>query len=267
MDEAPALTRPVGLAAGRGVWVVVPTYNERDNLEPLVTAILGSLPEGRMLIVDDASPDGTGQLADELTGRFDRLAVLHREGKEGLGVAYRAGFRWALDQPGTNAVVQMDADFSHNPADLPRLLAPLMTDADLVLGSRYIRGGGTIGWPLRRRLVSQGGTTFARLVLWMPYHDLTGGFKAWRADVLGAIRLRESTASGYGFQVETTWWAYRRRAVIREVPIVFREREVGTSKMGGGIIAEAFLLVFRLRWQATFSGRRHGRGPGGMVGR
>ncbi len=259
MSDASALPRPVGLAAGRDVWVVVPTYNERENLERLVTAVLESLPDGRILIVDDASPDGTGELADELAARQDRMAVLHRAGKEGLGVAYRAGFRWALDQAGTAAVVQMDADFSHDPADLSRLLAPLMTDTDLVLGSRYVPGGGTVGWPLRRRLISKGGTAFARLILWLPFRDLTGGFKAWRAELLGNLRLRESAASGYGFQIETTWWAYRRRAVIREVPIVFREREVGISKMGGGIIAEAFVLVFRLRWQAIVNRRRGGR--------
>lgn len=148
------------------------------------------------------------------------------------------------------AVIQMDADLSHDPADLPRLLAPLMRDADLVLGTRWMPGGGTRGWPWHRRLVSRGGTAFARAVLLLPYRDLTGGFKAWRRELLEAIRLREADAQGYGFQVETTWWAHGRGATIREIPIVFREREAGSSKMTGSIVREAIVLVLRLRWQA-----------------
>jgi dolichol-phosphate mannosyltransferase len=241
--EVPA----VGLAAGRGVWVVLPTYNERENLAPMAAAIREALPEASLLIVDDASPDGTGELADTLAARDERVAVLHRPGKQGLGVAYRDGFRWVLEKPETRAVVQMDADFSHDPGALPRLLAPLMRDADLVLGTRYMRGGGTIGWPWYRRLISRGGTVFARTVLLLPYRDLTGGFKAWRRELLDAIRLRETSGSGYGFQIETTWWAHRRGAHIVQVPIVFRERVAGTSKMTGAIVREALLLVVRLR--------------------
>jgi dolichol-phosphate mannosyltransferase len=154
----------------------------------------------------------------------------------------------------------MDADFSHNPADLPRLIAPLMRDADLVLGTRWMRGGGTVGWPLHRRLVSRGGTLFADVVLLLPYRDLTGGFKAWRRELLEAIRLREANAQGYGFQVETTWWAHRRGAKIREVPIVFRERTAGRSKMSGSIVAEAVLLVLRLRARAIVWAIRRPRG-------
>jgi dolichol-phosphate mannosyltransferase len=240
----------VGMAAGRGVWVVLPTYNERDNLEGICAAILDAVPEARLLVVDDNSPDGTGLLADQLAAGEARMAVLHRERKEGLGVAYRHGFRRALDEEGTRAVVQMDADFSHDPADLPRLLAPLMTDADLVLGTRYIPGGGTAGWPLHRRLISRAGTIFARIVLLLPYRDLTGGFKAWRAELLEAIRLRDANASGYGFQIETTWWAHRRRARIVQVPILFRERVAGRSKMSGAIVREALMLVLRLRAEA-----------------
>lgn len=240
----------VGLAAGRDVWVVLPTYNERENLEAIGTAILAALPEASLLVVDDNSPDGTGVLADTIAAREPRVSVLHRPGKQGLGVAYREGFRWVLERPSTKAVVQMDADFSHDPADLPRLLAPLMTDADLVLGTRYIRGGATVGWPWYRKLISRGGTLFARTVLLLPYRDLTGGFKAWRRDLLDAIRLRETSGSGYGFQIETTWWAHRRGATIRQVPIVFRERVAGSSKMSGGIVREAMLLVVRLRWNA-----------------
>jgi dolichol-phosphate mannosyltransferase len=249
-DAAPA----VGMAAGRGVWVVLPTYNERENLERIAAAILAALPEASLLVVDDRSPDGTGEIADAIADREPRVRVLHRPGKEGLGVAYREGFRWALEQPETKALVQMDADFSHDPNDLPRLLAPLMRDADLVLGARYVRGGATVGWPWYRKLISRGGTLFARTVLLLPYRDLTGGFKAWRRELIEAIRLRETSGSGYGFQVETTWWAHRRGAKIVEIPIVFRERVAGASKMSGGIVAEALVLVLRLRWKAIRDG-------------
>ena len=252
----------VGLAGGRDVWVVLPTYDERENLAPISRAILEALPQASLLIVDDNSPDGTGQLADALAAAEPRIRVLHRPGKQGLGAAYRAGFRWALDRAETRAVVQMDADFSHDPATLPRLLAPLMTDADVVLGTRYIRGGGTVGWPLHRRLISQAGTLFARTVLLLPYRDLTGGFKAWRRELLDQVRLREANASGYGFQIEMTWWAHRRGARIRQVPIIFRERVAGRSKMTGGIVVEALLMVLRLRWEAI----RHGIGGRGTTG-
>jgi dolichol-phosphate mannosyltransferase len=185
-----------------------------------------------------------------MAAREPRLHVLHRTAKEGLGAAYREGFRWAVARSETRAIVQMDADFSHDPGDLPRLLAPLMTGSDLVLGTRYMPGGRTVGWPLRRKLISRAGTTFARVVLLLPYRDLTGGFKAWRRELLEAIRLREANASGYGFQIETTWWAHRRHAVITQVPIIFRERVAGSSKMSGGIVREALRLVLRLRFEA-----------------
>jgi dolichol-phosphate mannosyltransferase len=255
MTEKAVLPR-VGLAAGRGVWVVLPTYNERENIEAIAGAILAALPEARLLVVDDNSPDGTGQLADTLATREPRLSVLHRPGKQGLGVAYRDGFRWVLERPETAAVVQMDADFSHDPRDLPRLLAPLMQDADLVLGTRYMHGGGTVGWPLRRRLISRAGTLFARTLLVLPYRDLTGGFKAWRRELLESIRMRQAAASGYGFQVETTWWAHRRGAKIVQIPIIFRDRVAGSSKMTGSIVREALLMVLRLRWEAFREGLR-----------
>jgi dolichol-phosphate mannosyltransferase len=229
------------------VWVVLPTYDERENLEPIADAILTALPQASLLVVDDNSPDGTGQLADTLAAQNERIEVLHRTAPRGLGIAYRDGFRWVLARPDTQAVVQMDADFSHDPKDLPRLLAPLMRDADLVLGTRYIAGGQTVGWPWYRRAISVGGTTFARTILLLPYRDLTGGFKAWRRELLEQLRLRETTANGYGFQVEMTWWAHRRRARIVQIPIVFRERVAGRSKMSGGIVREAMLLVLRLR--------------------
>lgn len=244
--EAPA-TPSVGIAAGRGAWVVLPTYNERENLEPIAAAILSALPEASLLVVDDASPDGTGELADTIASIQPRVSVLHRAAKEGLGVAYREAFSWVLARPETRVVVQMDADFSHDPASLPRLLSPLMRDADLVLGTRYMPGGDTVGWPWYRKLISRGGTIFARTVLLLPYRDLTGGFKAWRRETLESIRMRESSGSGYGFQIETTWWAHRRGARIVQVPIVFRERVAGSSKMSGGIVREALLLVVRLR--------------------
>jgi dolichol-phosphate mannosyltransferase len=237
----------VGLAAGRAVWVVLPTYNERENLEPMAAAILSALPEASLLVVDDSSPDGTGTLADTLAAREPRLSVLHRPAKEGLGAAYRDGFRWVLERPETRAVVQMDADFSHDPATLPRLLVPLMGGADLVLGTRYMPGGDTVGWPWPRKVISRGGTLFARTLLLLPYRDLTGGFKAWRRELLESIRLREANATGYGFQIETTWWAHRRGARITQVPIVFRERALGSSKMSAAIVREALLLVVTLR--------------------
>jgi dolichol-phosphate mannosyltransferase len=246
------------MAAGRGVWVVIPTYDERENIGPISAAVLAALPQASLLIVDDASPDGTGALADEIAAREPRVSVLHRTSKDGLGAAYREAFRWTLDRPETEAVVQMDADFSHDPRDLPRLLAPLMRDADLALGTRYIAGGGTVGWPLLRRLISRGGTTFARTVLLLPYRDLTGGFKAWRRGLLEETRLRDAHASGYGFQVEMTWWAHRRGARIVEVPIIFRERVAGHSKMHGSIVREALLMVLRLRWDAMRGRSRPG---------
>ncbi len=256
--ELPVGEPRVGMAGGRAVWVVLPTYDERENLEPISRAILAALPQASLLIVDDNSPDGTGTLADTLAAAESRISVLHRPNKEGLGAAYRDGFRWVLERPETRAVVQMDADFSHDPAQLPSLVAPLMADADLVLGTRYMPGGGTVGWPLRRRLISRAGTLFARTVLLLPYRDLTGGFKAWRRELLDLIRLREASASGYGFQIETTWWAHRRGARIRQVPITFRERVAGHSKMTGGIVAEALLIVIRLRVASMRSALRRG---------
>jgi dolichol-phosphate mannosyltransferase len=231
------------------VWVVLPTFNEIENLEGVLSAILEALPQAHVLVVDDGSPDGTGQLADTIAAREPRVGVLHRSAKEGLGPAYRAGFRWVLDRPDTDAVVQMDADFSHDPRDLPRLLAPLMVGADLTLGTRYVPGGGTVGWPWYRRVISRGGTTFARTVLLLPYRDLTGGFKAWRRELLESIRLRDMGVNGYGFQVETTWWAHRRGARIVQVPIIFRERTAGRSKMSGAIVREAMVRVVALRWK------------------
>jgi dolichol-phosphate mannosyltransferase len=224
--------------------VVVPTYNERENVAALVGALHDVDPALGVLIVDDASPDGTGEIADGLAADDARVEVLHRTGPRGLGRAYREGFARALDA-GADVVVQMDCDFSHDPASVPRLLAAL-ENADLVLGSRYCRGGGTRNWGLGRRLLSRGGSLYARLWLGVPASDLTGGFKAWRRDLLLRLRLDRVRSDGYGFQVETTYRAHRLRARIREVPIVFTDRRVGESKMSGAIFREAVLMVPRL---------------------
>jgi dolichol-phosphate mannosyltransferase len=238
-------------SAGRGAWIVLPTYDEAGNLEPMIESLLSEIPDARVLVVDDNSPDGTGRIADRIAASEPRVKVLHRAGKEGLGAAYRAGFAHALSQAGCQAVVQMDCDFSHDPAAVPQLLTELERGAGLVLGSRYVRGGSTRGWGLKRRLISRGGSLFARLVLGLPYRDLTGGFKGWRSDVLADLALQEGYANGYGFQIEMTWRASRRGVVIAQVPITFRDRRVGQSKMSGSIIREALLMVVRLRWQSA----------------
>ncbi|HSL98209.1 MAG TPA: polyprenol monophosphomannose synthase [Candidatus Deferrimicrobiaceae bacterium] len=236
-------------AHGDGTWIVLPTYDEAENLPGITAAILASLPGAVLLIVDDSSPDGTGQLAEGLAATDPRIRVHHRAGKEGLGRAYLDGFRIALDN-GAAALVQMDADWSHDPAVLPALLAPISAgDADLVIGSRYTRGGRVEDWGLRRRLVSRLGSLFARTVLLLGPHDLTGGFKAWRADTLAAIPFDGVHAGGYVFQIEMTHRASRLGARVTEVPITFRDRRVGRSKMSRRIIAEALIVVVRLRWE------------------
>ena len=232
---------------GRQTWVAVPTYNERDNLEPLIAAIFAAAPTVNVLVVDDNSPDGTGAIADELAAADGRIEVLHRPGKEGLGVAYRAAFEHLLARERCDVVVQIDCDFSHDPADLPRMLAALDGGADLAIGSRYTPGGATPGWGFGRRMISRGGSLFARTVLRLPVRDLTGGFKAWRADLLRSLGLASVETQGYGFQIETTWRAHTAGATIREIPIVFSERRAGQSKMSRRIIFEALILVLQLR--------------------
>jgi dolichol-phosphate mannosyltransferase len=239
-----------------GPWVVLPTYNEAENLESIATAILAALPAATLLVVDDSSPDGTGQLADRLAVADDRVRVLHRTAKAGLGRAYLAGFRVALDG-GATAVLQMDADWSHDPASLAALLEPV-TDgsADLVIGSRYTPGGGVVDWGFARRVISRGGSLFARLVIGLPARDLTGGFKAWRAATLAMIDFGGVHAGGYVFQIEMTYRADRAGARIREVPITFRDRRVGQSKMSRRIVLEALVVVCQLRLDEI-----RGRGP------
>lgn len=223
------------------VTVVVPTYNERDNLPHLAAAVL--LHGYRLIVVDDNSPDGTGVIANELAAATDSMEVLHRPSKEGLGPAYVEGFKYALNQL-PEVVVQMDCDFSHNPTDVPRLVGAVAEDgADLALGSRYVPGGGTPDWPRRRRFLSRGGNLYARWMLGIPIHDATGGFRAWRAQSLAALHYETAEASGYGFQVEMAMRSFDAKLAITEVPIVFRDRLHGQSKMGSDIVLEAMRLV------------------------
>jgi len=238
------------------VWLVLPTYNEAENIEPLVEAALAELargaPEGhRILIVDDSSPDGTGALADQLAAAHDSVEVLHHGARQGLGPAYLAGFARAL-AGGAAHVCQMDSDFSHDPADLPRLLAAVQAGADLALGSRYVPGGGVEHWGLLRRLVSRVGCGYARRVLGLAVRDLTGGFKCFRREVLEAIELETVRSHGYCFQVELTQRALLRGFEVREVPITFRDRRHGHSKMSPWIALEAFVVLPQLRWRSTF---------------
>jgi dolichol-phosphate mannosyltransferase len=229
-----------------GVWLVLPTYNEAANLDGIVNAALESLPASRrILIVDDASPDGTGELADRLASAHDDVEVLHRARKEGLGPAYIAGFTAAL-AGGAALIAQMDADFSHDPADLPRLLAAA-DDADVVIGSRYVEGGGVADWGALRRAISRGGSAYARAALGVGIRDLTGGFKVFRREVLEAIDLRSLSSEGYAFQVETTYRALQRGFRVVEVPITFCDRRVGESKMSKRIILEAAWRVPTMR--------------------
>ncbi len=231
--------------------ICLPTYNEVENLEPLVRALAGTIDveRDRVLVIDDASPDGTGDLADRLAAELAWVDVVHRARKEGIGPAYIAGFRRALAD-GAGYVVEMDCDFSHDPAVVPRLVAACEGGADLALGSRYVAGGGTTNWGLLRRFVSRGGSLYARIVLGVSVRDLTGGFKCFRREVLETIGLDEITAKGYGFQIEGTYRALRRGFSVVEVPITFTDRRVGQSKMTGSIVAEAMVQVPLLRWRA-----------------
>jgi dolichol-phosphate mannosyltransferase len=227
-------------------WVVVPTYNEADTIEPIVAAILAELPPARrVLVVDDGSPDGTGGIADRLAGEREDVDVLHRLGKRGLGPAYLDGFRAAL-RGGAELVVQMDADFSHDPAELPRLLEA-SGDADLVIGSRYVSGGRVMDWGPRRVAISRWGSRYARGVLGLGIHDMTSGFKCWRRATLEAIDLDSVGSRGYAFQVEMTYRARSAGFKVLEVPITFRDRRVGESKMTGAIVLEAAWRVPALR--------------------
>lgn len=256
-DEASALAAteqghlagmgPTPIRAHSAPWrtlVVLPTYNEKDNLERIVTEIWRYL-DADILVVDDGSPDGTGRIADRLAAADRRLHVLHRSGKQGLGTAYVAGFRFAIDR-GYERVCEMDADFSHAPWDLPRLVFA-SRDAQLVIGSRYVEGGCTVGWDRKRRLLSRGANLYARLVLGIGIRDNTAGFRCFHVDALSRIELSAVHAQGYAFQIEMAFRMVRAGYTVREIPIHFVDRRVGTSKMDHRIAREALLLVPRLR--------------------
>jgi dolichol-phosphate mannosyltransferase len=238
--------------------ICLPTYDERENLAPILDAIHAVEPRVDVLVVDDASPDGTGDLADAIAARDGRVRVLHRPGKQGLGRAYLAGFSWALAR-GYDLVLEMDADFSHDPVHLPAILAGARR-ADLVLGSRYVPGGRTVDWGLARKLVSRGGSLYARKILGLPLRDLTGGFKCFRREVLEAIDLPSVSSSGYAFQIELTFRAVQRGFRVMEVPITFADRRVGRSKMSSGIVLEAMKNVWAMRFSA-FARAARAAGP------
>ncbi|MFB1483910.1 polyprenol monophosphomannose synthase [Corallococcus sp. RDP092CA] len=227
--------------------VCIPTYNERDNIGPITQAVLAADPRVDILVVDDNSPDGTGQLADELAAKEPRVRVLHREKKEGLGRAYLAAFRWALAE-GYTYILEMDADFSHDPRYLPTFLDAAEGGADLVLGSRYVDGGGTVNWGVGRKLISRGGSLYARSILGVDVRDLTGGFKCFNRRVLERIDLDAVRSTGYAFQIELTYRTLRNGFTVREVPIVFEDRRVGHSKMNKKIFVEALGMVWKLRF-------------------
>ncbi len=252
VDPAASLSR---------VLVVIPTYNEAENVGPITSRIRKAVPEAHILIADDNSPDGTGKLADDLAAADDHIHVLHRTGKEGLGAAYIAGFRWGLERD-YDVLIEHDADGSHQPEYLPSMLSRLQT-ADVVKGSRYVPGGATEGWPLHRELLSRGGNLWTRMWLGLPVKDATGGLAAWRADTLRGIDLDAVEAAGYGFQVDLIWRALRHGYTAAEVPITFVERELGNSKMSSAIVAEAMMLTTRwgIRYRvgqlkSLFRGRR-----------
>jgi dolichol-phosphate mannosyltransferase len=230
---------------GQGALICVPTYNERENLERIVPAIFERVPAAHVLVIDDSSPDGTGDIADELAARDERVHVLHRPEKQGLGRAYIAGFGWALERD-YRAVVEFDADFSHDPGYLPGMLA-LLDEADVVVGSRRVPGGGVENWGPARRLVSSAGSLYSRAVLGVHVRDLTGGFNGFRREALEALDLGAIAASGFAFQIEIKYRAVRSGLEVVEMPIVFRDRAAGTSKMSVGIFAEAMLGVLKLR--------------------
>ncbi len=227
--------------------VIIPTYNERENLGPITSAVLKGEPRVDVLVVDDNSPDGTGALADELAKTEPRLRVLHREKKEGLGRAYLHAFRWALEHD-YQYVIEMDADFSHDPRYLPGLLDAAQSGADLVLGSRYVEGGGTVNWGVMRQIISKGGSLYARSSLGVRVRDLTGGFKCFNRRVLEGLNLDEVVSTGYGFQIELTYRALKKGYSVKEVPIVFEDRRVGQSKMSRKIFVEAMTMVWKLRF-------------------
>jgi dolichol-phosphate mannosyltransferase len=239
--------------------IVLPTYNERENIESIVAAILGQSPDFEVLVVDDNSPDGTGDMVDRLSAANPRVHVMHRSEKNGLGTAYIAGFEWALARDYTY-IFEMDADFSHDPVDLVRLRAPLVDGtADASVGSRWVPGGGTRNWSFLRTLISRGGSVYARLILGVPVRDLTSGFKCFGRHVLEALDFTSVRSNGYAFQVEMNYRCFLRSFRVQEVPIIFVDRRVGKSKMGSHIVTEAMGVVVRLRLQHMFEGSGQSR--------
>lgn len=226
--------------------IIIPTYNERENIPLLVPEVLAVDPSLTVLVVDDNSPDGTGDVVRELGRTNPRVQLLSRPGKQGLGRAYVAGFQWGLDQS-FDVLVEMDADFSHRPQDLPKLLAALKEGADFAVGSRYVAGGGTVNWGLLRKIISRGGGLYSRLILGYPLNDWTGGFNAWTKPVLEAIGLSGITSNGYSFQIELKYKALKKGYRGQEVPILFEDRRIGQSKMSLRIVIEAFYRVWLLR--------------------
>jgi dolichol-phosphate mannosyltransferase len=241
--------------SGQPLLVVIPTYNERENLAGILDRLHTAVPSADVLVVDDASPDGTGTLADERAAAQPRLHVLHRGGKAGLGAAYVAGFRWALERD-YGAVVEMDADGSHAPEQLPQLLAAL-DGADVVLGSRWVTGGSVVDWPRRRELLSRGGNAYTRLMLRLPVRDATGGYRVYRRRVLEALDLGDVASQGYCFQVDLLWRAWQAGFTVAEVPIRFVERVAGASKMNRSIVSEALWRVTVWGINSRFRRRRH----------
>ena len=229
--------------------IIVPTYNERENVPRVVAEFLAPVPGSELLFVDDASPDGTGELLDQLAARDDRVHVLHRPGKLGLGTAYIDGFRWALARRAYDYVIEMDADFSHDPRYLPRMVELAREGADVVVGSRYVAGGGTQNWGAGRKLISRAGGTYARTILGMGVRDMTAGYVCYRRQALEALDLEAVKSNGYSFQIEMKYRAHLAGLKIVEVPIVFEDRRVGQSKMSRAIVAEAFWRVWKLRLQ------------------
>ena len=227
--------------------ICVPTYNERENLPLLVDAIFAEVPDVEILVIDDNSPDGTGQLADEIASKNSKVHVLHRAGKQGLGKAYIAGFREAMAM-GAERIFEMDADLSHDASYLPHFLRLIDQGADLVLGSRYVKGGGVENWGISRKVISRGGCLYAQAILGLPLRDLTGGFKCFRRRVLEAIDLDAIDTAGYGFQIEMTYRVYKMGFKVVELPIIFVDRKVGESKMSNDIVLEAMTNVWKLRF-------------------
>jgi dolichol-phosphate mannosyltransferase len=258
-DEGQRSFSPLGK-----VLVIIPTYNEADNIQPIVARVRSAVPDADILVADDNSPDGTGKLADELAAADEAVHVLHRKGKEGLGAAYLASFRWGIDH-GYGVLVEMDADGSHQPEELPRLLTALK-GADVVLGSRWIPGGRVVNWPRSREILSRGGSTYSRLLLDVPIRDVTGGYRAFRKETLEGLGIEAVASAGYCFQVDLAWRAYRSGLRVVEVPIVFADRERGSSKMSSSVVREALLRVTVWGLQARtqglrtrLSGQRNGR--------